>query len=122
GVIGVITQAGCAWTASAGDSWINITDPGSPSSPTVKYTVSPNTGAARNSSITISGQVLAIAQDASSGACTYSLSQYSQTVDALGGDQTVTVTPSDATCTWTATSNDSWIIISLGASGSRTGH
>lgn len=49
--------------------------------------------------------------------CTYTLSTSSLTVGSAFTTGSVTVTPSASTCSWTATSNVSWITISSGASG-----
>lgn len=48
--------------------------------------------------------------------CAFSLSATSQTVDALGGSKTVTVTASGNECTWSVESNTPWITINSGIS------
>ncbi|MBF0549359.1 MAG: BACON domain-containing protein [Deltaproteobacteria bacterium] len=120
GSINVTTQAGCAWTASTSAGWISITSGSGTGNGTVAYTVASNSGAARTGTVTIAGQVHTVTQDAGGGTCTYAISPTSQSVDAPGGSGTVTVT-TDATCTWTAISNDSWLTISSGASGTGNG-
>lgn len=54
------------------------------------------------------------------GACTYSISPASQSFGAAGGTGSVGVT-AGAGCNWTAASNDAWITITGGASGTGNG-
>ena len=59
----VSAPAGCSWTASEGVDWVQITSGLSgEASGTVQYTVSPNTGGARSSIITVEGQQFKISQ------------------------------------------------------------
>ena len=55
-----------------------------------------------------------------SGSCTYTVNPLNQSFTAFGGPGTVTVTAA-AGCAWTATSNDNWISITSGASGTGNG-
>jgi hypothetical protein len=57
---------------------------------------------------------------AAGSSCTYSISPTSASVGASGGGGTVSVT-TQAGCSWTASSNASWITITSGASGSGNG-
>lgn len=52
--------------------------------------------------------------------CTYSIPPTSQSFSSAGGSGTVSVTAGRG-CSWTATSNDSWITITSGSSGSGNG-
>ncbi|MBL8202896.1 MAG: NF038122 family metalloprotease [Blastocatellia bacterium] len=54
-------------------------------------------------------------------ACTYTLSPTNASYGTSGGTGSVTVTASESTCAWTATSNAAWITISSGASGTGNG-
>jgi BACON domain-containing protein len=56
----------------------------------------------------------------SSPACSFSLSSSSQSFDAAGGTGTVSVQAASG-CSWTATSNVTWISITSGASGTGNG-
>jgi hypothetical protein len=59
--------------------------------------------------------------ESSSGAgCTYSISPLSTSPAAAGGSASVTVTATSG-CSWSATSNDSWITITGGSSGTGSG-
>jgi hypothetical protein len=53
-------------------------------------------------------------------ACTYSILPTSANFDTASGNGTVAVT-APAGCAWTAVSNDSWIMITSGSSGSGNG-
>jgi len=53
-------------------------------------------------------------------ACTYTISPTSQSFDSSGGSGSVTVTTQNG-CTWSATSNASWITITSGSSGTGNG-
>ena len=53
--------------------------------------------------------------------CTYTISPSVQNFYSGGGAGTVTVAPGSSKCAWTAASNDPWIIITSGASGSGNG-
>jgi hypothetical protein len=62
-----------------------------------------------------------INQDAATPPCTFSLSDTTLSIIAAGEDKTVHVTASNSTCSWTASSNQSWAIITSGASGNGSG-
>lgn len=53
--------------------------------------------------------------------CTFTISPTSASFTAAGGSDTFSVTASDASCDWTATSNDAFIHITAGASGTGSG-
>ncbi len=121
GAVAVSTASGCAWSAVSNDSWLTVTGGASGSgSGSVNFTVSANTGAARTGTITIAGLTFTVNQ-AAPIPCTFNLlPSASRTVPAPFTTGTVTVsTPSG--CAWSAVSNDSWLTITGGASGSGTG-
>jgi hypothetical protein len=67
--IAVNTGSSCAWTVSSNASFINITSANSQSgSGTVTFVVAPNTGDARNATLSVAGQSITIAQGAGSAA------------------------------------------------------
>ncbi len=120
----VTAGTGCTWIANSNANWITI---GAGASGTgngaVTYTVAANTGAARTGTMTIAGEVFTVSQAAVSvttGGCadTCSLGGAGQTIGATGGTGTISVT---ATSTWTSVSQNSWITITSGASGSGNG-
>jgi all-beta uncharacterized protein/BACON domain-containing protein len=117
--IDVNTQSGCAWTAVSSAPWVTITqglvDVGDGE---VRYTVAANTGAARQTTLTVAGRTFTVNQDAAP--CSYTINPTTQTFAATGGSGTVAVATA-AHCAWTAVSNDSWIVVTAGASGTGNG-
>jgi len=114
----VAAEAGCAWTATNNDSWLTITtDNSGVGTGSVSYAVSANTGPARTGTLTIAGETVVIHQ---ADGCTYGLSLTNMLVLANGGTGTFGVTAADG-CEWTAISNDEWLTIAAGASGTGSG-
>jgi hypothetical protein len=111
--VGVTAGPGCAWTATSNVGWITITGGNSGTgNGTVSYSVAANTSTSeRTGTMTIAGQTFTVNQ----AACPCTLNATSITLPTKGGSKTVTVKGTD--CTWTATSNDSFITITKGASG-----
>lgn len=121
GAVGVITMPGCAWTAISNDAFITITSgPGGTGGGAVSYNVAANGGASRTGTMTIAGLTFTVSQSDSSGTCTFSLSSTSQSFGGGGGSNSVNVSTQPG-CNWTAISNDAWITINSGASGSGNG-
>ena len=121
GSVAVTTTSGCAWTASSNASWLAITSGASGTgNGSVGFSVAANTGSARSGTLTVAGQTFTVNQSAPALSCTYSISPMSQRIDLTGGVGSVNVNTT-AGCSWTASSNASWIIITGGASGSGNG-
>jgi len=119
GRVDVSTTDACAWTASSNASWITVTSGASGTGDgRVGYLVLPNVGGSRTGTLTIAGQTFTVTQPAL--VCSYSISPGSQRVESPAGSGTVTVSTS-STCPWTAQSNDSWITVTSGASGTGNG-
>jgi hypothetical protein len=118
GTINISTTAGCNWTANTTDNWILITSGNSGSgNGTVSYSVASNTGTTqRTGSITIGGQIHTVAQSGNTS-CTFTIAPLNQTFSDPSATGTVTVTTSSG-CNWAATSNDSWITVTAGNTGS----
>ena len=116
GSIAVTTQN--AWTATTTDNWITINSGASGTgNGSVVYSVAQNnTGAPRTGTITVAGQTFTVTQDA----CAIGFSPASVTIDASGGSFNINVS-APAGCSWTAASNDNWITINSGASGTGDG-
>ncbi|MFZ1695174.1 MAG: BACON domain-containing carbohydrate-binding protein [Flavobacteriales bacterium] len=117
--VGVTTQSGCAWTASESLSWVTITGGSSGTgNGTVSYTVTSNTGAARNGTITIAGSSFQVSQ---AGVCTIALNPTDNlSVPVNGGNYSIAVS-TQAGCAWTASESLSWVSITSGASGTGNG-
>src|SRR5207249_4688796 len=121
GSLNVTATAGCSWTTQSNAAWITVVSGGTGSgNGTISYSVAPNTGAARSGTLTIAGQTFTIDQAAGAVACTYSLTSTSDTVspDASFGSVGINA---ESDCAWGATSNDSWITIIDGTTGTGNG-
>ena len=121
GNITVLATVGCPWTAvSDSITWLTIPS-GSGNGTgngTVTYNVTANTGTVRTGNITIGDQVFTVTQ---ANGCTYAINPTirAHTYSAAAG-QTVAVTAGTG-CTWTAVSNNAWITVTGGASGTGNG-
>jgi hypothetical protein len=125
GTVSVTAGATCDWTASSNAAWITIASGGSGSgNGQVRYSVAPHTGtSSRTGTVTIAGRTHTVTQPAPPmppPACTFAIAPESRTMDADGGDGTVSVT-AGATCDWTASSDAEWITIVSGADGRGNG-
>ncbi len=118
GSVAVTADSTCAWTAVSNDAWIRITS-GASSTGTgvVNYSVSANTGGARDGTLTVAGQTVTIHQESE---CTYAINPTNASYSAAGDTGSVNVT-ADSGCKWTAVSNVSWITITSGDSGTGNG-
>lgn len=115
GSVSVTATAGCNWTATSNADWISVTGGASGSGDgEVGYYVSSNNGAARTGTMTIAGQTFTVTQD--SGCAVY-IYEIEKDFSSSGGTSSVPVYAGDG-CGWTAASNDAWIVITSGASGS----
>jgi hypothetical protein len=119
--ITVVAPPGCFWTASSEAPFLSITSAASGAgNGSVSYASAPNAGAARSGTLTIAGQRVTVSQAGSGGGCAYSLSSSTDNVESTSGAGSVSVSTA-AGCGWTAVSNDSWIRVTEGASGSGPG-
>jgi len=110
----------CEWTAVANDAWITITGGAAGTGAgTVQLDVAANEGEARSGTVTIGDQTFTVEQEAV--ACAIQLSAPGVSVGAEGGDGSVDVTTNLASCEWAAVSNDEWITVTGGASGTGAG-
>jgi hypothetical protein len=131
--IEVTAASACTWSVSTSESWITSKPSGGTGSGTIVVNIAPNTGNARTGVLTIGGKSFTVTQTAASSPepsppptpapspqCTFSLGATSQTVGAAAGSYEVTVT-APANCSWSASTNASWIQIVSGASGTGAG-
>ena len=119
GTVSVTSASGCTWTASSNTSWLTITSGQSGTgNGTVGYAVQANAGGARTGTLTIAGQTFTVSQAAA--VCSYAISPNDQRVGPNAGSGTISVSTT-SNCTWTASSNDSWITVTAGASGTGNG-
>ena len=113
-----VTAGNCSWTAVSNASFISIVSGGSGvGNGTVTFSITANTtGNRRSGAITIGGDTFTATQDP----CGYTLSRTSFFWERSGGSGSLTVT-AIAACSWTATSNASFITVTSGATGSGSG-
>jgi Viral BACON domain/Putative binding domain, N-terminal len=118
--VDVNTQSGCQWTASSSAAWILILSGASGTGDgEVELGIAPNLGAARTGTVTIGGRTFTATQ-ATVAPCSYSISPNKQDLEARAGIGTVEVNTT-SNCAWTATSDESWITITFGTSGTGDG-
>ncbi len=121
GSIDVTSATGCAWTGTSNASWITVTSGGSGSgNGRLAFSVSRNTGAARTGTLTVAGQTFTVTQAAAPPVCAYTLSPKSVNLSNKAQADTVDVSTASG-CAWTAKSNDSWLVVVSGATGSGKG-
>ncbi len=117
--IAVTATAGCSWTSTSNAAWISVTS-GSAGvgNGSVSFTTTANGGGSRSGTVTIGGQTLTVNQAAN---CSYSISPSSASIKADGGNGPAVTVTATAGCSWTAESNDAWITVTAGASGTGNG-
>ena len=120
GNVNVTVPKGCSWTATSSDPWITIlAGESGEGNGAVSYQVSPNlTTSSRTGTLIIADQEVTITQDGLN--CTFSLSYPGILIKASGQSYFVGVTAPNG-CAWTVVSNDPWIIITSGSSGTGSG-
>ena len=123
--VSVIASNGCTWTATNNNSFITI-DSGSPGTGTgtLYYSVAANTTTnVLTGTMTIAGQTFTVTQSGAStvGNCTFTLTATSIRLAAKGGSKNVRVKVQGTNCSWTAVSNDPFITITSGHSGTGNG-
>lgn len=121
GTIAITAGAGCSWSATPSDTWIQIVSGASGSgSGAVAFSVGPSTGPARSGTVAVAGAIFTISQAAAAAPCSYALSSSTQTFPAAGGSGKVAVTAASG-CGWTASSGEPWIQLVSGATGNGGG-
>ena len=123
GTLNVTSQTGCTWTATKSGDFITLTSGTSGSgNGTVGFSVAANTStSARSGTIAVGGQVATINQSGQSLTCNYTFTPPSANYTNASATGSVNVAPSDAACSWTATSNATWITVTSGNSGTGNG-
>jgi hypothetical protein len=117
--VSVSTLSTCQWTTVSNASWITVSSGASGTgSGAAGFIVAVNTGnSSRTGSLTIAGLPFAVTQAAP---CTQALSPSSQSFSSAGGAGAITVV-SPPGCQWTSRSNDAWISVQSGLTGSGSG-
>ncbi len=121
GTLTISTSGSCSWTVSSGESWIAIVSGASGQGPgTAAFSVSANPGSApRTGIIRGADRDVSIAQ--AGAECAYTVTPQSAAFGSDGGPGALSVA-APASCGWTATTSDSWITITQGASGAGDGN
>ena len=116
-----VTASGpsCNWSAASSVSWLTVATNGGSGSGNVRYTVAANTGTARTGNLSVAGNTVSVTQ-AAVAACEYDVSPSSESFPAGGGDGSIRVRAASS-CSWTASSNASWLSVPTG-SGSGNGN
>ena len=108
--VAVTAGSGCAWTASASASWLDIRSGQSGTgNGTVTYRVDGFNGTSRTGTMTIGGQTFTVTQVA----CSATLNPQTQAVTAVGGVFTVSVT-TQIGCQWQAVESLNWVSVTNG--------
>jgi BACON domain-containing protein/all-beta uncharacterized protein len=118
------TSGSCTWAASSNASWVTFSGPTSGSDTgTITLVVAPNADtAARAGTVTVSwnggtAQIAVNQAGLAFGQCVYAFPTPAQTVPAAGGASTAALSVTGNGCSWTATSDASWLTITSGGSG-----
>ncbi len=119
------TPGSCNWTAISNASWITVTSGSTGTgNGSVGYSVSENTSVvSRTGTITIAEQTFTVTQGGkTTPACTFSITPTNQTFATAGGTDSVNVTATPGSCSWTAISSASWITVTSGGTGNGNGN
>lgn len=118
--IAVTATSGCSWTAVSNAAWITVTSGASGTgNGAVTFSVAANSGAPRTGTLTVAGRTFTVSQ---AGTCTFTIDPASASIDENGGTIGPIAVTTASTCAWTAVSNDSWIAVASGASGTGPGN
>jgi len=119
-IVTVGAPTGCAWTAVSNASWITVTAGSSGTGGgTFSYTVAANPSTtARTGTVSVGGNTFTVNQGGAT--CSPTFSSSSTSVPSTAGSGTITVTAATG-CSWTATTNATWITITNGSTGSGNG-
>lgn len=116
----VSTQPECSWTAMSETNWISDLSPRQGQGPAeVAFRVTPNSVAtAREGNILVNDSRVLVKQGPAT--CRFEVRSTEQPLPAEGGDWIVIVTTLPG-CSWSASSDDPWMSIAAGATGSSSG-
>jgi hypothetical protein len=117
GAVVIATAAGCPWMASSHADWVTVNARSGVGPGQVPFTVAPNLSPARTGTLTVADRVVTVSQASS---CTWVFSPPYHAFDASGGNGNVLVIVSGA-CSWTASSDVEWIVLTAGGSGTGGG-
>lgn len=114
----------CTWTAASTAPWLVVVN-GAQGTGTGTVTVQASANeapAARSGTLSVAGRTVTITQDAAAQtSCTFDVRPDTQRVEAGGGEGTVMVSASGASCSWVASSSASWLAITGGTPSTGNG-
>ena len=121
GSVRITANRDCQWTAKTDASWLSIASPAQGQGEgTVRFSAASNTDAtSRTAAIAVNDQRLEISQVGKP--CEITVSSNHESVDGAGGDLSVQVRASAASCAWTASPSVPWISIVSGRDGRGNG-
>jgi uncharacterized repeat protein (TIGR01451 family) len=117
GTVQVITQAGCAWSASSPSSAVSVSPANGTGNGTVSYSLAAS-NVGKSVTLTIAGQPFTVNQVTS---CLFGLTPSSASAPAAGASGSFSVGVTGSSCAWTATPNVTWLQILSGGSGTGNG-
>jgi len=109
GSFSVSAGSGCSWTASSNCNWLTTSSSGSGNG-TINFNLTENTGSQRTCNITVGGLTFTVMQEGPTP-CTYTLSPSSANYSATTLNGSFNISTSPSSCTWTASTNCSWITL-----------
>jgi WD40 repeat protein len=119
--IDIQAMNGCAWNAASDSSWLSVgagNNSGSGPGMITAWTSANQSTTPRIGHLNVAGQIITVTQDGVT--CYYSISPRNRSFTAEGGSAFVNMAAQDV-CSWSATSNDNWITVTSGATGSGYG-
>jgi hypothetical protein len=119
GSVAITTQPECAWDVSSNVNWISgFTPPSGQGDATVTFRVTSNDGSAqRDGMIVVNGEQARVSQRAP---CRYDVGPANQTVNPSGGAGSINIATTND-CSWSASSQASWITLTSSPSGTGNG-
>jgi hypothetical protein len=122
GVIDVVTQNNCAWSATSTSSFLTFQNgTGRSGSGSVTYTVAANsTTSARIGTATVAGNTFSVSQLAAPPSCTFSITPSNANTSAAAGTGTININ-TQTDCAWTATTTSGFLTFTNGAGGLGSG-
>ncbi len=106
------SSSSCAWNASLVPTWVTLNATYGYGNGSVVVTASPNTGTSvRTGNLTLAGVTLSLTQLSTAG-CTFTVTPSTLNYGSAGGTSNITIKAASDICTWTASSNQSWITVS----------
>jgi hypothetical protein len=112
GAFAVVADAGCAWTATGHEAWLEVTSGASGTgNGTVEYRVSKHSDTAeRTGSIAVADQTFTVRQQADTGACAYSVAPVDFDPCMPGGTLTTEIRTAQ-NCPWTVSAGAPWLSV-----------